>query len=340
MSANGLIVEQMTRHQVMVQRLASGHVKKLMPILDSMHQDIQSRIRASNTEFQLFRFQSLLNDVNRIAAIAEDKLVGEISEQLIDFAEYESDFITRMIQQFVNVDLLSPSEQQLAGALNQTVTTMVSGDDVINMSVRQLVDQFTSAKRREIDSAIRAGFIEGLTPGEMASRVQSITGVKAPRQAATLIRTATNHMATQARKEVYQANSDVIEKEEWVSTLDNRTTLICMGRDGQFYPVGQGHFPPAHFNCRSVRVPKVASRFSLLTDDAGERASQFGPVSAKRTYGGWLRDQSKEFQNDVLGPERAKLFRSGKVSIDKFTDDMGRTLTLDELRLREGLTLR
>ncbi len=64
-----------------------------------------------------------------------------------------------------------------------------------------------------------------------------------------------------------------------------------------------------------------------------------GPVSNQVTYGGFLKRQSKEFQNDVLGPRRAELFRSGKLRIDQFTDDMGRTLTLDELAARYDLTM-
>jgi hypothetical protein len=71
----------------------------------------------------------------------------------------------------------------------------------------------------------------------------------------------------------------------------------------------------------------------------GERASMDGPVSNQTTYGGWLKGQSEEFQNDVLGPQRAQLFRSGKVKIDRFTDSNGRVLTLDELSAREGIEI-
>ena len=92
-------------------------------------------------------------------------------------------------------------------------------------------------------------------------------------------------------------------------------------------------------NCRSLRVPVVKPEFSIFGNDKGKRASKDGPVSAQLTYSGFLKQQSKEFQNDVLGVERAKLFRSGKVTLSGFVDDMGRTLTLDELRQREGITI-
>mgnify|MGYP003686093783 FL=1 len=41
----------------------------------------------------------------------------------------------------------------------------------------------------------------------------------------------------------------------------------------------------------------------------------------------------------MLGPRRAALFRSGKLRIDQFVDDMGRSLTLDELAARYDLTM-
>ena len=64
-----------------------------------------------------------------------------------------------------------------------------------------------------------------------------------------------------------------------------------------------------------------------------------GPVSAKTTYNAWLGKQSDEFQNEVLGPERAKLFRGG-MNVDKFTDDQGKTISLAQLTALEGMTLK
>ena len=48
--------------------------------------------------------------------------------------------------------------------------------------------------------------------------------------------------------------------------------------------------------------------------------------------------QPTSFQDEVLGVERAKLFRGG-MNVDKFTDDEGRTLTLDQLKQLENITL-
>lgn len=59
--------------------------------------------------------------------------------------------------------------------------------------------------------------------------------------------------------------------------------------------------------------------------------THIGTVPAKQTYEQWLRKQPTQFQNEVLGNTKGKLFRQG-ASLDKFVDKSGRTLTLAELK--------
>jgi len=64
------------------------------------------------------------------------------------------------------------------------------------------------------------------------------------------------------------------------------------------------------------------------------RASMNGQVSSELNYDRWLRKQPKQFQEDVLGREKAKLFRAG-LKMDRFVDDGGREFTLKEIEQRE-----
>jgi hypothetical protein len=66
----------------------------------------------------------------------------------------------------------------------------------------------------------------------------------------------------------------------------------------------------------------------------GTRASMDGQVPEETTYSEWLMRQSAARQDDVLGPTRGKLLRQGGLTIDKFVNDKGRTLTLKQLRQR------
>jgi hypothetical protein len=67
---------------------------------------------------------------------------------------------------------------------------------------------------------------------------------------------------------------------------------------------------------------------------SGQRASSAGPVDRKTTFTDFLARQSPEFQNNVLGKDRAEFFRSGKLTLQQLVDESGRELTLAELRAK------
>jgi len=51
----------------------------------------------------------------------------------------------------------------------------------------------------------------------------------------------------------------------------------------------------------------------------------------KGDYASWFGDQGKEFQENVLGPGRFKLYDEGKVGFKGFADDTGRLKPIKEL---------
>lgn len=54
------------------------------------------------------------------------------------------------------------------------------------------------------------------------------------------------------------------------------------------------------------------------------------------TYATWLARQPVQFQDDVLGVTRAKLWRRGDLTLDRFVDESGRQFTLKELAQRDA----
>ena len=81
--------------------------------------------------------------------------------------------------------------------------------------------------------------------------------------------------------------------EQIIATLDTLTSDICISADKTIWPVNKGPMPPLHFNCRSLRVMLVKDEFAI-PGLVGQRASEFGPVSANLSYKGWLKRQPKE----------------------------------------------
>jgi SPP1 gp7 family putative phage head morphogenesis protein len=152
----------------------------------------------------------------------------------------------------------------------------------------------------------------------------------------TLVRTATNFAANVGRQSTWEENDDVIKSVRWVSTLDTRTTPICRSRDGMVFPVDSGPRPPAHPNCRSTTVAVTKSWRELGIDsdelDEGTRASMNGQVPASMTYYQWLSKQSASIQREVLGDSRYDLWKIGGIAPEKFVNDAGKSLTLDQLK--------
>ena len=55
------------------------------------------------------------------------------------------------------------------------------------------------------------------------------------------------------------------------------------------------------------------------------------------SYGPWLRRQDRAFVEDTMGKTAARLFRDGRLGIEKFVDHKTlRPLTIEQLRRRHG----
>ncbi len=162
------------------------------------------------------------------------------------------------------------------------------------------------------------------------------------RNAEALVRTSVQASANEARLAVFEEVSDLVSAYQHVSTLDSRTSLICVARDGKRWKASEkkpiGHSipfktPPLHWNCRSTLVPELNG--VALPDDA-TRSSQTGSVSATVTFNQYLRQRGKAFEDEVLGKGRADLWREGKITLTQLLNQSGNPLTLTELRQRYG----
>lgn len=154
------------------------------------------------------------------------------------------------------------------------------------------------------------------------------------REAEALVRTSANFISNEAHFQTYEENEDVVERYEYVATLDARTTLICASLDGEEFRVKDANAPrpPQHFRCRSTTRAVIAwKKLGLKPPPASTRASVAGQVSGKLDYEAWLRGPGKAYQDEVLGPHRAILFRQGKVSLSDLVRSDGSVIPISEL---------
>ena len=332
------LFDTLTRHQIFIQRLAGGQVNQAGIELEKLISEVERKLQGDLTEFQQFRYQRILDDLKLYAAEVYREIGVSTEDFANDFIQYESEFSTAAFSQATGVDFDLPNPVQLRSAYLTDVMALQPGKSA--KSFGQLISSFGQQAQGQFLQVLRDGFALGRTSPQIVNDIKDHVSLKKD-QVKTLIRTGTNHLAVEARNETLKENADILEGYQWVATLDSRTTFICMSRDGLIYPISdnpeRSPKPPAHFGCRSTIVPKVKKEFEL--DVEGQRgavgSSGRGVVSAKLNYEQWLRKQSKEFQVEVLGKERQRLFAQQRLPLSRFIDSDGRTLTLQELRDRD-----
>ncbi|WFF39283.1 minor capsid protein [Moraxella nasibovis] len=225
--------------------------------------------------------------------------------------------------------LLAYADKAFAKPLNLTANVGITLDD--------LTKSFGKTESERIIRAIRFAHSDGLTNDKL---VQMIRGSRArryqdgilnttTRNAQTIARTGTAIMASEAQQAFIRDNAGIIKGIKVLATLDRRTSPICRHLDGQFMPIDKAKYPPYHFNCRSS--------FEIVYDGytpPKQRASEHGVVE-NQSYYEWLKRQAPEYQDEVLGKTRGKLFRDGGMSVEKFKslqlDKNFTPLTLDEM---------
>jgi len=214
-------------------------------------------------------------------------------------------------------------------------------DGKMGITLDELLDAFSQTECKKITSAIRLAHHDGLPSAKL---VQMIRGSRArnyqdgilqttTRHAKTIAHTGTAIVASQAKQAVIADNADIIKGIKVIATLDLRTSGICRGLDGVFMPLDKARYPPYHFNCRSS--------FEIVYDGytaPKQRASMDGVVK-NQTYYEWLKDQPARYQDEVLGKTRAKLFRDGGMTVERFRalqlDKHFTPLTLEQMRALE-----
>lgn len=337
MTAEWKLLERLLRHQLLVQRFSGSQIKAALPVIRTLARDLRQRIQAADaTEFQMGRMVALERDIQLLVTTATQGIQQRLD--LDDFAVQEVQFTQRLLGAAVSVDLAEGLDLDAVRAITtRRQMRLVAGNTVKHLTVPQMFQEFSEAAGRDALRLVQAGVLEGKTQQEISKGVAELVVTRSRRQAETVVRTSINHIGGAARDAVYQANADILDGVKWVSTLDGRTSDSCRARDSVVYPLNSGPRPPGHYGCRSVVVPEINEKYRLSVK--GERASMNGPVDNRVTYGGWLKRQPVEFIDDVLGEKRGKLFREGKLRIDQFVDDRGRTLTLEELKQRYDLTM-
>ena len=339
------IEDSLTRRSIFDLRVANGQANDAADFLVEIYSRVEARI-LRNSGFQDETLSRLRDDIDILLGRGFGELSENINESMLAFAESEAAFTYTAMGLETTAIMIEPLESAIDRLVLGEGMDVKPG--VSRLTMNEAIDEFSVKKSIEVRRVLADGILEGRTNQQIANEIGDLATHRHKAQVEALVRTVSNHTTSMARSAVMRENSALLKGEEWLATLDNRTTLICGGRDGRIYRVDRGPYPPAHWNCRSIRVPVFKDEFEL--DDGSARRPEIGAdgrgtTTATTKFDGWLRRQPADFQDEYFsqfadGAEKAALFRRGGLSIQDFRNELGVNYTLEQLAALDPVAFR
>lgn len=329
-----------TRFQVQLEGLKNSNQREYNRIQGELSKIFREEVGTDEiTELSRPQLERLIDRIRSTQTIVTQEATARLVKSLKDLAFYSYEFEVSAIIAATTVETLS-TQSRVAALWDAITEHPLSVDGSL---VKPWLDKLTNVQLTATENLIRRAYVESWSNRQM---IQAYQGTKALRYTdgivatvgrsnETVIRTVMQHVNSVSRMKVWEENEDVVKGYRWVSTLDSRTSSKCRHLDGEEFKLGEGPLPPIHPNCRSTTVPVLDKVFEELRSGL-TRESSSGPVPQKLTYYEWLKRQSAEFQEEVLGESRAKLFRDSGMAIDEFNrlqlNRYFKPLTLAEMR--------
>lgn len=242
------LLTSLISHQIWLQRTASGEVKDLAPFIQEMRDEIKRQVLLFGDDGRsTARLNKLLRDLEEALTGLTGDWQTKLTEDLKELAAYEAEWNVKTLAANVDTEFVTPTAEQVWSAAEFQPLSL--SDKPVDFT--KLMSGWGETEVARLVTGVKMGFVQGQTTRQIVKNVVGAGGLAdiSERNAATVIRTALSHVSNEARNETYRQNDDIIEKYEWVSTLDSRTSTICRARDGMTWEIGKGPMPPAHPNC-------------------------------------------------------------------------------------------
>lgn len=319
-----------------LERVSASARGDVLRLLQGLEKELVAKVSEGITDWQKARISKLLSETKAAIQSTYDKAAGIALNTTTTVAQVSATATAE--------SLTLSTGGQIAGVLpTASYLETVAGNAIVQGAVQSdWWNRQSQDTAWRFASAVRQGLVGGETNQQIIQRVRQVMDVSY-RNAEALVRTSVQTVASQAREKTFSENDDVIASKEWVATLDARVCLECAARDGKRWeldgtPIGHKipfQAPPIHFNDRCSMIP-VTKTFKELGIDIEElppstRASMEGQVSDK-TFGEWLKRQSPERVEEILGKGRADLYNRGVITFNQLTDGKGSPLTLDQIK--------
>lgn len=354
LTVNERLAREAILHRIRLLRHANAVERDIGRLLINANEEIAAKLLSQLKGVNVgnmsgARLKAIAREMRRLLVDVHSNIIQKLGDEVegtgVTEAKYQAANLTRAIPSAVIAEIPVTAitwQQALAVSRAASVMDLVIGETTLGA----WADRLGEGMAQRIVTAAAQAIREGKTSLQAVADIQQSGMMKnAQRNLQTLAHQAINAIAADAREATARANADLIKYRLWLSTLDNRTSPMCIVRDHVLYtmslpvrPVKDGDPEygagpgKLHWRCRSVETWVVKSADELdVYGGASVRASLDGVVPANMNYREWLAQASPDVQDEVLGITRAEMLRSGKYTVDDFFDD-GRIKRLKDLR--------
>lgn len=241
------ITDKLIRHQIFLERFAGSVAKTIQNGIDRARDAALAALISGVNNLNVNQLQL---DLERLIKVATDQALEEVKE----LSSHEADFNVKVLKKELD-DVAEATEAAVLAALLNKPMPVGLADKKANRKIVPAYNKFAEQSAKQIVQPVKDSQITGGDILIAAATITALAGGLLAAQNKSLSRSGVRHSSSTARTEVLLVND--IEFEEWVSVLDSATTDYCRGQDGKIYEVGKGPHPPAHYNCRSERIPII-----------------------------------------------------------------------------------
>lgn len=260
MTVSDRFVDLAIVRQLLLQRVQAGAATKVDLLMRELAQEIEQMLSSNKplTTYSQRRLESALREIKSEVAGKTAEAGSTLAQDLADLAGIEAEWTVAAVNSAATITLVA------ALPSSATLKSIAENSLVQGATIGDWFGKLDADLQFAIDRTVKVGVSLGKTNQQIAKEIIGIGDkggeplAKSRRDAVAITRTSVQTIANEASLAVYRANSDVIAGVVWLSTLDGRTTDICMARSGKQYtlegePVGHSipfnGGPPAHWNC-------------------------------------------------------------------------------------------
>lgn len=306
--------------------------KWLVKILDDQSKEIMARwLQAWNrAEADLLEELTKLASDNptvsaRINAVRASKAMEQISAQVTSLAQKAgvdaSELMRFMVQesqtqQFeliemqmlpIKADLIRSDAKAIDAIIQRSTQNITAKHYVLQAEAteamkQQLVESVTlglnpRTAAQQMVAAVHGAFNGGIARATVIARTEQLDAYR-------LSATATQN-----------ANKDVVARWQWIADLSDRTCRSCLSMHGSYHPLSEPG-PLDHPQGRCIRAPVTKTWKELGFKGIDEPPSVIKPGDGER----WLKAQSTQVQDSILGKAGAEAWRNGNWSASNWSE--------------------